>query len=298
MIRDADEADIATVVTLAGAALGWRSDEPNEALFRWKHLDNPAGVSPMWVAQIDGEVVGFRTFLRWRFRRPGDVEAVDAVRAVDTATHPDHQGRGVFSMLTRHAVAALTDGGTGFVFNTPNAQSRPGYLKMGWVEAGSVPIRARLRRPWRLRGARKSADKWSLPTASGSPVEVVVPGLTTVGERGIATERSGDYLAWRYGFEPLHYRGFDHDEGQAVFRLRRRGGATECTVCEHVGSGAVLAELLRHSGADYLVAARSGVSGGLPVPWAGPMLTTRDLAESAPKSVADFAFALGDIELF
>ena len=136
VIREADEADIEAVVALASAALGWRPEEPNEALFRWKHLENPAGVSPMWVAELDGTMAGFRTFLRWRFRRPGIADPVEAVRAVDTATHPDFQGRGIFSTLTRHAVGALSDTGAGFVFNTPNAQSRPGYLKMGWVEAG------------------------------------------------------------------------------------------------------------------------------------------------------------------
>ena len=96
----------------------------------------------------------------------------------------------------------------------------------------------------------------------------------------------------------MHYRGFDHDDGQAIFRLRRRGGAIECTVCEHIGTARVLADLLRHSGADYLVTARSGTSGGIPVPWGGPMLTTRDLAGEAPTSVEEFAFGLGDIELF
>ncbi len=39
-------------------------------------------------------MIGFRTFLRWEFEDAGRV--VRAVRAVDTATHPDHRGRGIF----------------------------------------------------------------------------------------------------------------------------------------------------------------------------------------------------------
>ncbi len=85
-----------------------------------------------------GQVIGFRMLLLWRFRR-GD-EAVTAVRAVDTATHPDHQGRGIFRALTTVAVDELRDEGVGFVFNTPNDQSRPGYLKMGWVDIGRPPL--------------------------------------------------------------------------------------------------------------------------------------------------------------
>ncbi|MDH5380092.1 MAG: hypothetical protein OEW75_04520, partial [Cyclobacteriaceae bacterium] len=29
---------------------------------------------------------------------------------------------------------------THFIFNTPNEKSRPGYLKMGWVDAGRLPV--------------------------------------------------------------------------------------------------------------------------------------------------------------
>ncbi len=35
--------------------------------------------------------------------------------------------------------------GVDVVFNTPNDQSRPGYLKMGWSEVGRVPVAVRLR---------------------------------------------------------------------------------------------------------------------------------------------------------
>ena len=56
-----------------------------------------------------------------------------AVRAVDTITAPEARGRGVF---TRFTLAILSneitrDDDVSFVFNTPNDQSRPGYLKMG-----------------------------------------------------------------------------------------------------------------------------------------------------------------------
>jgi len=63
----------------------------------------------MWVA-CDGErVVAFRTFMRWEFQR-GD-QVFRCVRAVDTATHPDYQGRGLFSQLTRSALPELAADG-------------------------------------------------------------------------------------------------------------------------------------------------------------------------------------------
>jgi ribosomal protein S18 acetylase RimI-like enzyme len=107
-VRRGTNDDIPAAIAVASAALGWRADEPNEAFFRWKHLENPAGASPMWLA-IDGTdpegdvVAGFRAMLRWNFTGP-DGDARRAVRAVDTATHPDHQRRGIFRSLTTAAV--------------------------------------------------------------------------------------------------------------------------------------------------------------------------------------------------
>src|SRR4029079_3500391 len=101
---------------------------------RWKHVDNAFGRSPMWVA-CDGErIAGFRAFMRWEFEGAGEVKR--AVRTVDTATHPDYQGQGIFTKLTLAGLEELAAEGVDFVFNTPNDKSRPGYLKMGWHVLG------------------------------------------------------------------------------------------------------------------------------------------------------------------
>jgi hypothetical protein len=88
-------------VALGAGPVGRRPPE----FFRWKHLENPFGPSLMLVAEDDGRVIGLRAFLRWRFQAGGGT--LQAVRAVDTATHPGYQGLGVFTRLTRAALAAL-----------------------------------------------------------------------------------------------------------------------------------------------------------------------------------------------
>ena len=40
-------------------------------------------------------------------------------------------------------VEEMTAEGVDVVFNTPNTQSRPGYLKMGWIDVGRLPVAAR-----------------------------------------------------------------------------------------------------------------------------------------------------------
>lgn len=300
--------------------MGWVPDGQSAAFFRWKHRESPFGRSPSWVAVEGEQVVGFRTFLRWQFDHQG--RTVEAVRAVDTATHPDYQGKGIFSLLTRHALEELKADGTGFVFNTPNERSRPGYLKMGWQLVQRLPVAARPRSALalvRLARARTPADKWSAETQAGLPAleafadGAAVEGLlaATADSEGMTTRRSPEYLRWRYGFPPLRYRVLAAPgglaEGAVVFRVRRRGAATEAALCEVLVPGDdtgvtrhLLAELLRATQADHAVRlgpARAAL-GFLPVPGQGPTLVWRDVCETTPPPAPDWHLSLGDIELF
>ncbi len=317
-IRTALPDDEPAVLDLFRETLGWKDDDPNEDFFRWKHQDNPFGQSPAWLALHDGKVVGYRTFLRWRFLTEDNKE-IRAVRAVDTATHPDYQGLGIFRTLTLRGVAELTLAGEGIVFNTPNDQSRPGYLKMGWSVARRLPI-SLLPRPTSLMKVARAAvpaDLWSQPSTIGLDAAEALTD-TAVAEallmhapgKGVRTKRSPEYLAWRTSLRPLHYRlllASDRDSAQGglVFRLRRRGEALEAAVIEQLvpdrATGArLVGRLLKETGADYAIGLRTGPSAGLiPVPLRGmgPLLTTRPLAASPPLPSA-WRLTLGDVELF
>ena len=311
--------DEAAVLELLGASLGWVPDDLYAAFFRWKHAENPFGPSAAWVAEADGRLAGFRTFLRWEWDVPGR-GPVRAVRAVDTATHPDFQGRGIFSRLTLHALDQLAAEGVGFVFNTPNDKSRPGYLKMGWRLIARLPVWARprtlLAAP-KLAGARVPAEKWSLPATSGRPALEVLEDAAAVDRllaslapaRGAATRRSPAFLRWRYGFPALHYRavlaGASVEDGVAVYRLRRRGSAVETAVCDLLVPGGdggaarrLLRRIVRDSGGDYAVrmAGHGPRAGWLPVPGQGPTFVWRHVTDADPPPSWDLG--LGDIELF
>lgn len=323
-VRQATDADLPAVLELLQASLGWVPDDAYARFFAWKHHESPFGRSPAWVAvdpKAEGRIVGFRTFSRWEFDRGG--ETVTAVRAVDTATHPDYQGRGIFSLLTRQALDELATEKVGFVFNTPNDRSRPGYLKMGWQLVERLPVAATPRSPLslvRLARARTPADKWSAPTDAGVPVADVLADTSSIesllaaarpDDGRLRTRRTPDYLAWRYGFPPLHYRAVvapgGVEEGLVVFRLRRRGAALEAAVCEQITPSGddrtaprLVRRLLRDTGADHAVQIGRArpATGLLPVPGQGPTLVWRDVTETTMPSADRWALALGDIELF
>jgi GNAT superfamily N-acetyltransferase len=310
VVRRAGLDDRPEILALAQRSLGWAGDERDRAFFSWKHDANPFGPSPSWVALDDGRIVGFRTLLRWELRR-GE-ETLRCVRAVDTATDPAAQGRGIFRTLTLGAVEALTADGFDAVFNTPNSQSRPGYLKMGWSEVGRPTLGVVPRSPLSLLPMARSqagAEKWSEPVTHGQPATDLVAGDGLAGllaglppSGGLATPRTLAFLRWRYSFEPLHYRAVEVRGGWCIFRVRRRGPSTEVAVCEWLSAEPdrrALHRIVRACG-DYAVGLGLSLRGqaALPLPRRGPRVTWRPLARPGVPTLGELAFGLGDLELF
>jgi GNAT superfamily N-acetyltransferase len=307
-LRDDDEA---AVLRLLAVTMGWPDDEAQADFFRWKHRENPFGRSPGWVAVAGGRIVGLRIFMRWEFT--DGAHRYRAVRAVDTATHPDHRGQGIFRALTSHALDRLRDEGVAFVFNTPNSQSRPGYLTMGWQEVGRLPVALKVRSPFvlpRLARSRVPAERGSLPTTVGVPAALVVSDAERLPHPdphgALATPRTGPFLRWRYGFERLAYRAWEPRSGGAVlFRLRRRGRAKELVVNDlllppHVDAARMVGRLVKRTRADHAlrIAEPGSVEGQLAPPGLGPVLLWRGLTQRDLPPLDRWRLAMGDVELF
>lgn len=319
-VRRAGPGDFPRVLALARRALGWT--DTDTTFLSWKHLENPFGTSPMWVALDGDRVVGFRSFMRWEFVA-SDGRVVRAARAVDTATDPDYQGRGIFTRLTTRAVDELPDEGVELVFNTPNGKSLPGYLKMGWQEVGRLPVAVMptsARFPLVVATARRPAGRWPLTTTVGAnPRDVFAPGrgvdellASLPGPSGLGTRRSREFLAWRYGADGLGYRvmlqGASPDAGLAIFRRRPRGRAVEVVVCDVLAPGgdrSVTRSLVRRTAraaeGDYLIRIAREIATRDPfvrVPRVGPVLACRSLDATAVPGLAAWSLTMGDVELF
>lgn len=315
-VRSVEASDSEAILDLLTASLGWVPNAQYADFFRWKHHQNPFGTSPSWVA-VDGDrIVGLRVWLRWMFEDATGRHT--AVRAVDTATHPDYQGRGIFRRLTTSSVEELAAAGLDFIFNTPNEQSKPGYLKMGWKEVGRLPTAVRFRSPIsaaRTIRARTPADKWSMPTDAGvaatelladnEVAQQILDGRGAPDHR-LRTALTPDVLRWRYGFGPLHYRAVHGPAGTGIFRLRRRGPATEAVVNLVSANSAadectVLRDIARTSGADHvlqLTPLPRLSAGFVPLPGQGPTLTWRELRTSTMPTLDQWDLTMGDVELF
>jgi N-acetylglutamate synthase-like GNAT family acetyltransferase len=215
-IREANEHDLPAIVELLKISLGESLMPKSAQYWQWKHIDNPFGRSPVLLAFDNDLLIGIRAFMPWQWRS-GDT-VYNSVRAVDTATHPDYQGKGIFKKLTLQLLEHCKGKPYEFVFNTPNEKSKPGYLKMGWKEAGKVPVRFDGIRPFRMLGNFVAPSKEKMPTPDNSSVknfishagveELLLKERLRHSGKNI-TNHSVRSLAWRYLDVPVMAYGAD-----------------------------------------------------------------------------------------
>jgi GNAT superfamily N-acetyltransferase len=308
--RQLDERDVPEVLDLLRASLG----EPpllrrTPELFGWKHFDNPFGPSIAVLAEADDRIVGLRAFMRWDLVSR-DGTTVRCVRAVDTATHPDYQRRGIFRRLTEEALELAVAKDVDLVFNTPNEKSGAGYLSMGWKEVGPVGVMARPSP--RLVTDRRPGPVTEPERFLAEPKPAIPLAVADRAPRGLRTPRSDAYLRWRFGSHPsARYFRVDSSDSTAVVRPNMRKGRRELVVADVFGprpSSAIRAAT-RRSRAGYIAAwfspgsperAAAVRSGLVPVPgitaltlMARPL---RDL-EIDVESMASWDLAISDLEL-
>lgn len=326
-IRPALFADIRSIVDLLRISLGESLTPKSENYWRWKHIDNPFGPSPVLLAIENSELVGIRAFMRWTWAANDRI--IQSVRAVDTATHPAFQGKGIFSKLTLNLLDTCRKDGIDIVFNTPNEKSRPGYLKMGWAEAGRLPVKIRVLRPLSIASSiihnRKTTAVYR---TSNEETNYFLnhPGLRRLLElnaqnaSAYQTMYSAEFLRWRYSHVPVaEYRigaiGNDAEiRGLFVYRLKSSRYGIEFRLadifaCDAISRKELAPAIIRRAKlerADYIT------QDALTIPVlsdpfcvktveGSPMVTVRDI--SAPKAnefigFKNWAPSLGDLELF
>jgi hypothetical protein len=265
----------------------------------------------MWVATDGDRVVGLRALMRWEFVRGPEV--LRAVRAVDTATHPDYQGKGLFTAMTMHGLDEVRADGVDFVFNTPNDQSRPGYLKMGWQVVGKLPVAVRVRNPvsaLTVARSRVASSHWPTPLHAGRSIEEILEGREVTpaamrDPRALVTNRSNVFVSWRYGAEFLGYRAVESHDGAVLVRLRSRGNAEELVLLDALdldvqASDRVATSVMRNAGATHALRMGPANPGGgfVSYPGGGPVLTWRSVNSQSIPPLPNWRLTMGDIELF
>ena len=329
-IRPMRPDDTQAILSLLTTCLGQTVIPRTKEFWNWKHFQNPFGTSPGLVAESGNQMIGLRVFMQWIWK--SDRSELRSARAVDTATHPDWRGKGIFSDLTTKLLEDCLKNELSFIYNTPNGSSLPGYLKMGWKVVGKLSIWFRPLRPFRmmrralLRNANQSNSNQD-PNQSLTKIlpEEVDDQILQIQDNRLQTKRSTDYLKWRYEHIPGIRYSVKHAQkknasAMMIYRERFRNGMKELSISElfmSVGNAGislardVVEESLRESSADYaisLAAQKSAEQAALyharffPIPRLGPVFTVRELNmnDSYPpiSDWKNWRCSIGDLELF
>ncbi len=169
--------------------------------FKWKHIENPFGKSYGLLA-LDGEkIIGLRMFMFWEFNT--QKAKIKAIRPVDTVTDENYRGKGIFKKLTLDGLQNILNEYE-IIFNTPNKNSLPGYLKMGWRKMENLDcFRVGLINPF---------------AKSTSFSSISIDQLNFKEENSISnssTSLSNKFLKWRY-VNPVYQVAYFSLEGSYV----------------------------------------------------------------------------------
>ncbi len=308
-ISVAQEVDLPEMIALLRKSLGEKLIPKSEAFFIWKHQKNIFGKSKTLLALEEGKIIGLRTFMHWNWVRGNEV--LKAVRAVDTATDPAFQGKGIFRTLTLSAVESCKADGIDLVFNTPNPISMQGYLKMGWTTAGRMPLFA--------------GPGYVIPAKFNVETECKMEELFPVNpvnnwhhsDKYFHTPISKDYLQWRFKDCPVvKYGGVIENDFGFIFRLKPVKNLFELRICEIWNSDASSAASLKNALRNCIKKLKPAIVTCAPSPLTtfvkplnrmlgpfkkGPLTTVRPLLKNDLSDFKEFKNwqpSIGSLELF
>lgn len=315
IIREAKEVDIPEIVEVLKSSLGEQDLPLSKEIWNYKHNSNPFGRSLVLVAEENGKIAGVRAFMCWKWQYLD--KSYSTYRAVDTATHPDFQGQGIFKRLTLQAIDLAKHQGYQFIFNTPNEQSKPGYLKMGWTTVNKlkVALKPAYNSFWKfykidisysVSNNLKEKDLQFLCKLWNSKMET---------HEQLFTPKSVEYLQWRYQSNPLQQYEVFIDTGIYMSGyVKKRRGFKELRIVECIFDD----RKVNKKKINYLINQWCSKFGIQVISYSpelldlnltfvnskiGPILTLRDLNLSKDeldtfKNINNWNYSLGDLELF
>lgn len=176
----------------------------------WKFDANPAGPPVLAVAEDEGRLVG--QYALWPVRLAVGSEVLLGAQSLDTMTHPDYRGQGMFTTLAKEAMTFAADRGVEVLFGFPNSASYPGFVtKLDWDHTGDVPHHSRVLRPsshprvpgWAGRAADLAARLIPSGPRGGARVGPADPEALAAlhaehgPTQGCRVDRTVEYLTWR-----------------------------------------------------------------------------------------------------
>jgi Acetyltransferase (GNAT) domain len=200
--------DTETITAIYSLCFGIK---PSEKYIRWRYLETLAGVSPTMLA-FDKEIcVG--SYGVWPTKLLLDGKQILGAQAIDSMTHPQYRGRGIFVEVAERCYRVLNQHGYQVLYGFPNDSAYPGRIRrLNWDHVSD--IHHWVRPIWFLGTSylggltaatslfrRSSATIHGLHALTQPPDQDALAAMLreSVETRDICrVERSSQWFAWRY----------------------------------------------------------------------------------------------------
>ncbi len=121
--------------------LVFKTDDFSVDFLRWQYVENPDGPAVGFNAWHNDELVAHYATQPWPAELGGNI--VKGLLSLNTATHPDHQGKKLFTNAAEKTYAAAKEQGYCFVIGVANKNSTPGFInKLNFQLVG--PLKAEI----------------------------------------------------------------------------------------------------------------------------------------------------------
>lgn len=176
----------------------------------WRYFGNPCAKIFAAFAIDDDKLVANYSVSPVEIVRDGQI--YKAALSLNTMTHPDYSGRGLFVDLTRMVYKELTDQGYELVMGFPNGVSNRTFVsKLGWKDIYEIPT-------MELEISNISFPKEVTESIIQDPkFELQYPIYSEVTSK-IGINKSVAYLSWKYGKHPIipYHNNVTVDDNECV----------------------------------------------------------------------------------
>jgi hypothetical protein len=312
-IRDYHPNDEKQILNLFEATF---SKKLSEDFWRWRFENNPAGkhmIKLMW----DGEILaGHYAVSPVHLNVEG--QTVLTALSMTTMTHPDYAGKGIFAALAKELYDdCFNKHNVSAVWGFPNSNSHYGFIKnLGWYDLEQIPL--------------FTAGSGSIAKVNAEKIKVIErftnehhDTVTALTENfSVKTERSKEYLEWRYNNNPSNkYSIFEFAENDmryfAVAKIYKGPGGNEIDIVELAFPAEfdlllqLMNRILQHYGGNeqyklnmwlplrdpkHILLEKMGFSNTAPVTYAGIRILGNNFSQL--QNSKDWYYSMGDSDIY
>lgn len=211
--------------------------DPN--YLKWQYIDNPAGQAFLFVArQISSNAIaGQYLVIPIRYMINGKV--ILGSLSLNTLTHPEHQGKGLFTKLASETYDYCSEQEVKFTIGFPNPNSFPGFIrKLHFTHLGDPSLSIKFLRPFssffKVLKKTKVKHGGQLPFESIQSNDIQQFDLlnnqnseiydtfwqTVQSQYSISTNKDFAFMQWRYAKIPTrNYKVFAYVSGKTILGL-------------------------------------------------------------------------------